>query len=322
MRISAYSDQQLIMAARLYYLDNLPQADVAKIVNVSQAKVSRMLALARERGLVRITVPEYDPRDNTLEARLGQALGVEAVVVRSVPGLPAAGLRQMVGYFAAPVVAGWFAAAAVVAVAGGRTLQALAEHLNPLLRPQSLELVQAMGTIDSSPAPYDAVELGSSLARRWYGTFERLNTPAILPDADTCARLLGLEQVQHVMRRLAAADLILVGVGTLQNSVFVERGVFGPQELATLQRAGAVGEILGRFYTEAGGECRTPFREQVVSLDLHGLRQVRRRVAVVSGADRSAAILAAIRGGLLNALVIDDLGARALLAAAGERSAP
>jgi DNA-binding transcriptional regulator LsrR (DeoR family) len=316
MRTPAYSDQQLIMAARLYYLDNLPQADVAKMVNVSQAKVSRMLALARERGLVRITVQEYDPRDTGLERRLGQALDIEAIVIRASPGLHPAGLRQMVGYFAAPMVAGWLTAASVVGLAGGRTIQALVEHLNPLLRPQALELVQAMGTIDSSPAPYDAVELGSALARRWQGTFERLNTPAILPDADTCARLLGLEQIQHVMRRLAAADLILVGVGTLENSVFVERGVFGPQGLATLQRAGAVGEILGRFYTGAGEECRTPFREQVISLDLQRLREIRRRVAVVAGADRTQAILAAIRGGLLNTLVIDELGARALLAAA------
>src|SRR5260221_9727886 len=98
-----YSDQQLILAARLYFLDGLPQAEIGKIVNVSQAKVSRMLALARERGLVRITVPEYDPRNGALEDKLRSALGVEAVVIRAISGLETADLRQAVGYFAAPV---------------------------------------------------------------------------------------------------------------------------------------------------------------------------------------------------------------------------
>jgi len=309
----SYTDEQLILAARLYYLDELPQTRVAELVNVSQAKVSRMLALARERGIVRISVPEFEPRDLSLEAQLAGTFGIEAVVVRSITGLQSADLRRSVGYFAAPIVAGWLEAASTVALAGGRTMQALVEHLTPPARPRPIELVQAMGTIASSPGPYDAVELGVNLARRWRGTFERLNTPAILPDADTCARFLGLEQIQHVMERLAAADLVLVGVGTLENSVFAERGVIGNPGIAALRRAGAVGEILGRFYTTTGEECDSPYRERVVSLSLNGLRHVARRVGVVVGADRAHAILAAIRGGFLNALVIDEPGAKALL---------
>ena len=92
-----------ILAARLYFLDGLGQVEIGKIVNVSQAKVSRMLATARERGLVRITVPEYDSRSGGLEDKLKSALGVEAVVIRAIPGLKTEELRQTIGYFAAPV---------------------------------------------------------------------------------------------------------------------------------------------------------------------------------------------------------------------------
>jgi deoxyribonucleoside regulator len=312
-----YSDDQLILAARLYLLDGLPQGQVAKIINVSQAKVSRMLALARERGLVRITVAEYQPRDLVLEEELGRAMGIEAIVIRSVPGLPMADLRQMVGYFAASPVLDWLESANTVAVAGGRTMQALAEHLKlPEGQHRPIEIVQAMGTIDSTPGPYDAVELGRALARRLKGTFARLNAPAILPDAETCAQLLRLEQIRQVMGRLAGADLALVGVGTLENSVFVERGALDESGLATLRGAGAVGEILGRFYDRSGVECATPFRDRVISLDLDGLKKVARRAGIVAGADRAVAVLSAIRGGLLNAIAIDESGAKALLGAA------
>jgi DNA-binding transcriptional regulator LsrR (DeoR family) len=310
--MAAYTDAQLILAARLYFLEELSQAQIGKLLNVSQAKVSRMLALARERGLVRITVSEYEPRDTGLERRLGQVLGIEAVVIRSVPNPRAADPRQMIGYFAARPVLGWFKSAQTVAVAGGRTIQALVDHLKPTTL-RAIEFVQAMGTIDSSPGPYDAVELGRNLARRWKGTFERLNAPALLPDGDTCARLLQLGQIQHVLRRLAAADLALVGVGTLENSVFVERGVLSPAERNSLREAGVVGEILGRFYNHAGEECATPFRDRVVSLGLKELRKIARRVGVVAGTDRTEAVRAAVRGDLLSALVIDEAGAQALL---------
>ena len=98
-----HSDDQLILAARLYFLDGLSQAQVGKFVHVSQSKVSRMLALARERGIVRVTVPEYEPRDRAAEGALKRAPGLDAVVIRSISTLHIEDVRQTLGYFAAPV---------------------------------------------------------------------------------------------------------------------------------------------------------------------------------------------------------------------------
>ena len=273
----------------------------------------RACFVARERGLVRITVPEYDPRNAGLEDRLRCALGIEAVVIRSISGLKTEDLRRTVGYFAAPVVSNWIKSARIVAIAGGRTIQALIEQMKQPQSPNGVEMIQAMGNIDSSPGPYDAVELVRKLAEHWRGTFLTLNSPAILPDPETCARFLALEQIRHVMGRLAKADLALIGVGTLSNSVFVERNILGAGDIKTLRAAKAVGEILGRFYTASGRECATTFRQRVVSLALDGLRRIPKRVGVVAGADRAEAVLAAVRGGLLTALVIDEIGANALL---------
>src|SRR3954463_8218693 len=100
-----YSDDRLRLVARLYYLDGLGQNEVAKLANVSQAKVSRLLALAKERGIVRITVAEYDPRRRGLETQLKARLGLANVVVIKTNEAPNGhDLRRAVGYFgAAPV---------------------------------------------------------------------------------------------------------------------------------------------------------------------------------------------------------------------------
>jgi DNA-binding transcriptional regulator LsrR (DeoR family) len=308
-----YTDDQLILAARLYFLDGLSQAQVGKLVHVSQSKVSRMLALARERGIVRVTVPEYEPRALALESALKRILQVDAVVVRSVPGLRIKEVRQTVGYFAAPVVSGWLQSASVVALAGGRTMRALAEHMKPsaVLRP--VTFAQAMGNIDSSPGPYDAVELSRLLAKSWEGHLMTLNTPAFLPEPETCRRLLGLDQVRQVMGQLAKANLALVGIGTLENSIFAEHQTLTPRDTAALRAAGAVGEILGRFFDASGKECPTPLQRRVVSLGLNELRLIPKRVGVLAGSDRTGAVLAAVRSGLLDSLVIDEQGAAALL---------
>lgn len=310
-----YSDDHLRLAARLYYLDGLAQNEVARLSRVSQAKVSRLLALARQRGIVRITVADYDPRHRQLEEQLGREFGLStAIVIKAIDGLGAADLRRAVGHFSAAAVDALIQPAAVIALAGGRTLHELIQHL-PSAQNRAVTVVQAMGSVDSTVNAFDAQEVGRTLAHRLGGSFLALNTPAYMPERRTRDALLKLEQVRSVRSRLDQANLALVGLGTLDNSVFVERGVLPPAEIAKLRRAGAVGEICGRFFDSAGQECATPWRSRVMGVELSQLRRIPLVVGIVSGNDRSAAIVAAIRGGALKGLVIDETGARALLAA-------
>src|SRR5512147_2051675 len=123
-----YADEQLRLAARLYYLDGLGQSEVARFVRVSQAKVSRLLAAARERGIVRISVAEYEPRNHELERSLRAQFGLDAVaVIKTLEGATAEDARRAVGHFGAPFVAGLVPPKSVVAIAGGRTIHELVE---------------------------------------------------------------------------------------------------------------------------------------------------------------------------------------------------
>jgi DNA-binding transcriptional regulator LsrR (DeoR family) len=207
----------------------------------------------------------------------------------------------------------WIEPNSAVAVAGGRAVQALIENMRPEAPDPSVSIVQAMGNIDSCPGPYDAVELGRTLAKRWNAPFYTLSAPAILPDSETCRQFLQLEQISAVTERLRSASATFAGIGTLDNSVFLERKVLAPEEIGMLRRAGAVGEMLGRFFDAGGNECDTEFRDRVVSLPLAEVRSLPRVVAVVSGTDRAAAVRAAMRAGLINNLVIDQAGAAAVL---------
>lgn len=306
-----YSDDQLRLLARLYYTDGLGQAEVARLARISQAKVSRLLTLARERGIVRITVAEFNPRRSDLEAALRRRLGLaEAVVIKSA-GTEA---TAATGRFGAAAVAGLIRTGDVVALAGGRTLEALAPHV-PVDPTRQPVLVQAMGSVAPTASAHDAQEIGRVINQRLGGTFLALNAPAFIPDRRARDTLVALEQVRAVQQHLSRARVALVGIGTLANSVFIERGSLDPSMVRELGRAGAVGEICGRFFDARGRECATGWRHRVISVELAQLRRTPLTVAVVSGADRTAAIEAAIHGGLIKGLVIDDGGAEALLAA-------
>jgi deoxyribonucleoside regulator len=317
-----YSDERLRLAARLYYLDGLGQKEVALFVRISQAKVSRLLALARERGIVRITVADYDPRHTELEAQIRARFGLATVIViKAVERLTNTDLRRAVGHFASRPLDALINPGDIVALAGGRTIHELVQHL-PRHQNKALTVVQAMGSVDSNVSAFDAQEIGRVVAQRLGGSFLALNAPAYIPEKRTRDALFNLPQVRAVSDHLDRARVALVGMGTLENSVFVERGALGPDNISELKKAGAVGEICGRFFDRNGQECATRWRDQVMSAEISQLQKIQQVIAVVSGSDRSAAIAAAIRGKLLNGLIIDESGAAALLAMKAPRSAP
>ena len=314
-----YSDEQLRLAARLHYVDGLGQTEVARFFKVSQAKVSRLLAIAKERGIVRVSVAEYEPRDLILERAVRKKFGLESVtVIKTIAGADGEDSRRTVGHFGGPFVEGLLPANSVVAIAGGRSIRELVQHV-PEDKNRNLTVIQAMGSIDSTVGSEDALELGRILARRSGGSFLTLNTPAFVPDRKTRDAFLSLPQINSVRQRLAEADVALVGVGTLDNSAFAARGVLSHQEMEELTGCGAVGEICGRFYDKNGRECDSRWRDRVVSIDLDQLRKIPQVVGIVAGGDRSAAIAAAVRGNLLKALIIDDNAGRFL---AGLKPAP
>ncbi len=112
--------------------------------------------------------------------------------------------------------------------------------------------------------------------------------------------------------------MALVEIGTLEEPAFTTRPVIDDDSRAELRRAGAVGEMCGRFFGARGGECQTSHRARVIGIDLETLRSCPEVVAVISGATPRAAVLAAIAGGLVRSLVIDEHGAAALLICSSE----
>jgi DNA-binding transcriptional regulator LsrR (DeoR family) len=301
------------MAATLYYVDGLGQTEVARLVRVSQTKISRLLAAALERGIVRITVDEYHARQDQLEHRLCSRFGLKsAAVIKTAKNAGGDAARQTVGHFGAPYVAGLLPTNGIVAVGGGRSV---AEVVQRFRRggPRRLTVVQAMGSIDSNISHVDALELGRAMVKLWSGEFLTLSTPAFVSDKKTRDFFLASAQIKFVWQRMKKADAAVVGVGGLASSVYVERGVLSTADIALLRESGAVGEICGRFFDPAGRECKSRWRDRTLSIELEYLRNIPQVIGVAAGADRAPAVRAAMHGGLLKSLLADEALAQALL---------
>ncbi|MDD5728470.1 MAG: sugar-binding domain-containing protein [Victivallales bacterium] len=312
MKKPAYSDDFLTAAARICYIDGTPQQQAARMLNVSQAKISRLLSLARQRGIVRISVDEYEPRCPELERELRQRFKLtEAIVIKALSGAGQATRVREVGYFGGRLLAPAITPGCTLGLAGGRTIMHVIDGLLTVGQPE-LEAVQLMGNVMSNPAPSDASEIGRKLVSG-RGRFVALNAPVFVDDRNLQQSLLKHEQIRSVFRRFAALDMALVGVGIPENSIFAAYKAVSEKDIRELYAAGVVGEICGRFFDKDGREYAGKFRDRVISIDFEQLRRIPKVFAVVSDSDRKAAMLGDIRGNLINAVLIGQNTAESLL---------
>ena len=308
------SSEMIKLVARLYYIDNLSQSEIARMVSASQAKVCRLLRLAREQGVVQISVAEYTSRETKLEEALCATLSLRhAVVIRNLPAGRSEGLQQQVGYLAAPALAEMIHPSQVIGLTGSRTLTELVRHLGSSCNPKGLRVVPLMGNLGAEVNEHDASELSRKLASSFGGRLYSLNSPVFMANSQICRDFMEMEQVKTIWKLYRELDLALVGIGHLKSSVLIYRGALGEKDLAHLLELGAIGETCGRFFDANGQECESDYRGRAVGIPLDELRRVPLVVGATVGAERADAVVAAARSGLITALIIDEAGARAAL---------
>lgn len=308
------SAEQLTAVARMYYLDGMAQTEIADLYQISRSTISRMLTAAREQGIVRISVDEYDPRDRELEARLISSFGLRrAVVVREVAGSITA-TRRALARFAIPEVSTWFASGRRIGITGGRTLGELVRAIPYQFEVEGIGIYQLMGAVATTPGANEPQEVTRALGKRLNGRVHMLHVPAFVKDLTARNSMMRHDQVQAMWRTFGKLHQAMIGIGSVDDSMFVEHKVLNKRTRHELGKQDAVAELCGRFINADGKEVEHPLRERVLSIDLDVLRTIPEVIAVTSGADRGASTHAVLANGLANSVVLDRACAEAVLA--------
>ncbi len=282
------SDLAKVQIAQLHYLEDLSKQDIATRLGMSRFKVARLLAQARTDGLVRIEIDQPLPVDTQAGRALERAFGLDLAVVTTEPGtLARAGAAWLPE---------WLGERRTLGVGWGRTLAALAGALEP--HPElRVDVVQVCGAVAGLAAGTTSAEVTLRVAEKLGGEAAVLAAPAV---ASRRARdeLLRNPAVAPTVARWAELDLVLAGIG-------------GHLPGAP---AAAVGHLLAQSF-DAGGELiHTRPADRAIAIDADRLRATR-VMAVAGGEEKHAAVVAALRTGLLDVLVCDAATAAHALAA-------
>ena len=125
--------------------------------------------------------------------------------------------------------------------------------------------------------------------------------------------LHGQPLIQPTLALAAEADVTFVGVGDLgPKAPLYEDGFITEAELKALQKAGAVGEIVGWAFDRDGRLIDGITNDRVASAPLPS-RERSLVIALAMGERKLPGILAAVTRRLVNGLITDERTAAALL---------
>ncbi len=304
-----------VRAAWLSYIGGRTQAEIAARLNISQAKTHRLIAEALERGLVKVFIQGEPAECIALEDRLVAEFGLrQCVVAPDIDGGQTASVFQALGAAGARLLHHELTQSKpmVLGVGKGRTLAAVVDHLPDVARPE-MKIVSVTGSLtrNLSAYPFDVV---LPLAARTGGSGYFLPVPYLAASVAERDILLQQQSVSAMLDLARRADLLLIGIGSLDPQAHLHQvEIVTEAEWAELRAHGAIGDLLGTFIDIDGKPVALEINRLAVGLSLTEL-QGRRVVAFAGGIQKSTAILATLRTGLISDLVIDEATAQAVVA--------
>jgi deoxyribonucleoside regulator len=303
----------IVEAARLYYIEELSQAEVGKRLNMVRSNVSKILKQARAKGYVEIRIVEPSTASLLLEFKLKERFDLREVDVVASEKTYDRTLIS-VGKQAARFVESELKDGVRIAVSWGTSLFQMVEHVQNLSIPHS-SVVQLHGGIGANNLEIDGWELARRFARKIDASIHIVHAPLVVRSEELRDLLILDQNVAESLELAVHADAAFLGIGVPdpKYSALVRAGYISEAESNELNRIGSVGMICGYFYDIEGKLVESQVNRQIVSLNLDLVKKIPLRVAVAAGDRKVKALLGAIQGGYVNALVIDEEAAVGLL---------
>ncbi|WP_242490107.1 sugar-binding transcriptional regulator [Noviherbaspirillum cavernae] len=304
-----------VRVARLYYFQEMTTAVIAEEMGTSRATVSRLLSYAKEKGLVEIRV--HDPSEQS--GSLGEAIK-EHYQLRSIQVVPVSDTAseqeklQRVAAHAAAYLNTLVVPSSVLGLAWGNTVAAIADNLMPK-HVHAIDVVQLNGSATGLDIVNTFGEsIVSRFAQNYGGRAHSFPVPAFFDYAETRAALWRERSIKSIRSLQDNASILLFSIGAMETSSHIYTGGYlDKKDLQDIRKDGVVGDIATMFFRGDGSWRDITLNARSSGPDLNRFQRADHSICVVSGKGKIPGLQAALLGGFINELVIDEPTARLLI---------
>ncbi|MEO5759435.1 MAG: sugar-binding transcriptional regulator [Mesorhizobium sp.] len=314
------TDRLRIRAAWMYFVEQMTQNEIADVLGVGRVTIVRMLADARSRNEVKITIESELSEIVLLERALEKTFGLQQALVAplSAPNAdPIPAISAKTGAFLSDTMKSGMR----VGVGWGQTLFSSLPFISAksLADFKVISLLGGVGVVRR----YNPAEFAWRFAQIFQGDGYLIPTPAVVDSVETKIALVERCGLQEVFEMANVLDAVLLSVGGIASATTFSRGGFLREaDREALLARGAVGDLLFHFFDRNGDLVDHPINSLVMSVDVDRLRKAPIRILTSGGEEKTEALLGAMTLVAPTILITDEESARRMLAAHGGQASP
>ncbi|KYP17106.1 sugar-binding transcriptional regulator [Streptococcus parauberis] len=310
----------LAKIAYMHYIEGKSQTTISKELDIYRTTVCRMLAKAKDEGIVKIEIQGYDSSLFALESYVQEKYGLKKVTI--LPYQAGHDDQDNLNHIAkegAEVLRSMIKDNEVIGISWGSSISALIDHMTQKSL-KGISIFPLSGGPSAIHANFHVNTLVYRLARLFHGQSSFINATVIQENATIAQGIKKSKYFEKTLLSWEKLDWAVIGIGAEPNAQKNGqwRDLLIGSDYMKLRQLEAVGEICCRFFDKNGQSVDKDLQERTIGISLQQLRQVPNVFAIACGQEKAAAILAALKVKCINYLVTDEETIKALLAKDGD----
>jgi deoxyribonucleoside regulator len=305
-------ERDIIKICYLFYNEGMSQLDIGEIMGISRWKVGRIIKDARARGLISIAINHPQSDLTEIEIKLAKKFNLKQAIVVDITEFDRIDPLDQLGRAGAQYLTSILDRHRILGVTWGITVSHVAKNL-PQIDAKYLKLVQiggGLGIIEGADNPALTMMLGQKLGAEAH----LIQAPIIVQSKSIRDTLFEETRIRETIEIARKADLLMFGVGLIgPESLLWKSGLLAEGDAVKLKKAGAVGAVCGRFFDEEGNRCLHDLTDRTIGLNLNELKMIRHKILISYGPEKLQAVHGALKGSLVDVLIIDQDTADGLL---------
>ncbi len=297
-----------------YFINEMTQAEVARLMGVTRLRVNQAIQKARARNMVRIEIRSPFVSRVEMQESLCERLGIAEAFVAPA-NREHYDYHSAVGSALAICVAEKLRAGnwRMLGVSWGLTIDHAIRNM-PVEPYPDLEIVSMLGGT-SRGVSFNTFAVASGLAERFDAKYSLLAAPVYLSGGVDRAAFLAQEIFEEHFAKFEKLDAaILTASDVSPRSFLVANGLPSDVSSDDLIAAGAIGDVLGRFLDRNGRPIDHPIDASAIGVSMESVARVPNKIMAAAGPHKAEIIRASARAGLIDTLVTDDVTGALLLA--------
>lgn len=305
-----------LKAAYLYYLQGKNQNEIAEMLSVSVPTVSRLIKKAVKDKIVEFVITDPFLACIELGEKLKKIFNLKDVVIAPSPLLEQsdqssldseANMKKLVALEGARYIQRIIKENDVLGVSWGKTMYYLIHYLNPCQKINAA-FVTLHGSVSSIEHEQDVRTLVSRMAMNFGGRNYSILTEGLVSSGGLARSIRSERNIKRVLQMYEQLTISLSGIGSfypIVSSALSKSEYLSGREMENLKREDVRGDIVLRFINKEGKECCTDLKDRTLGINLEQFKNIETKITVAAGRHKTHAVLAGLKGKLIDVLITD-----------------